>query len=166
MQISMKCSLAVHCLIFMHEAQGVVRVTSSLLSESTGSNAVTIRTIVAALRRAGFVRTERGGSGGVELVRDAAEITLFDIYRAVDSGGIDSLIKVHDCGMRACPVAHNIAGVLEGPYRKIEEAVRDAMRTVTLADMIDDFHKRLADSPEDQALVAANRAAAMAVASS
>ncbi len=34
MQISMKCSVAVHCLIFIHEAKGIAKVTSNLLAES------------------------------------------------------------------------------------------------------------------------------------
>lgn len=45
MQISMKCSVAVHCLIFIHEAKGIVKVTSNLLAESTGCNPVIIRNI-------------------------------------------------------------------------------------------------------------------------
>ena len=40
MQLSMKCSIAVHCLIFIHEAKGIARVTSPLLAESTGCNPV------------------------------------------------------------------------------------------------------------------------------
>ena len=31
MQISMKCSVAVHCLIFIYEAEGKAKVTSNLL---------------------------------------------------------------------------------------------------------------------------------------
>lgn len=54
MQISMKCSIAVHCLIFIHEAKGIAKVTSGLLSESTGSNPVVIRNILSALKKAGL----------------------------------------------------------------------------------------------------------------
>lgn len=43
MQISIKCSVAVHCLIFIHEAKGIAKVTSNLLAQSTGSNPVVIR---------------------------------------------------------------------------------------------------------------------------
>ena len=52
MQISMKCSVAVHCLIFIHEAKGIAKVTSNLLAESTGSNPVVIRNILSALKKA------------------------------------------------------------------------------------------------------------------
>lgn len=55
MQISMKCSVAVHCLIFIHEAKGVAKVTSTLLAESTGCNPVVIRNILSALKKAGLI---------------------------------------------------------------------------------------------------------------
>lgn len=37
--------------------------------------------------------------------------------------------------------------VLQGPYQKIENAVRESMEAVTLASMIEDFHRRIAASP-------------------
>ena len=55
MQISMKCSVAVHCLIFIYEARGIAKVTSGLLAESTGCNPVVIRNIMSALKKAGLI---------------------------------------------------------------------------------------------------------------
>ena len=55
MQLSMKCSVAVHCLIFIHEAKGIARVTSPLLAESTGCNPVIIRNVISALKKAGLI---------------------------------------------------------------------------------------------------------------
>lgn len=53
MQLSMKCSIAVHCLIFIHEAKGIARVTSPLLAESTGCNPVIIRNVISSLKKSG-----------------------------------------------------------------------------------------------------------------
>ena len=50
MHISNKCSIAVHCLIFIFEYGTEKKVTSELLSLSTGCNPVTIRNILSALR--------------------------------------------------------------------------------------------------------------------
>ena len=66
MQLSMKCSIAVHCLIFIYEAKGKAKVTSSLLSQSTGCNPVVIRNIFSALKKAGIITVARG-TGGAEL---------------------------------------------------------------------------------------------------
>ena len=50
MHISNKCSIAVHCLIFIFEYGTEKKVTSELLSLSTGCNPVTIRNILSALK--------------------------------------------------------------------------------------------------------------------
>ena len=118
MHISMKCSVAVHCLIFIHEAKGITKVTSNLLAESTGSNPVVIRNILSALKKAGII-TVRRGTGGAELCTDPSQITLYQIYSALEPNGVTSMIGIHPCQERPCPVAKNIRRVLERPYRKM-----------------------------------------------
>lgn len=139
MQISMKCSVAVHCLIFIHEAKGVAKVTSTLLAESTGCNPVVIRNILSALKKAGLITVPRG-TGGAELCADPSEITLYQIYAALEPEGVTSLIGIHPCQGRPCPVAQNIRQVLQSPYHKIEDAVKATMESITLQSMLDDFH--------------------------
>ncbi|MGO5116468.1 Rrf2 family transcriptional regulator [Candidatus Avoscillospira sp. LCP25S3_F1] len=139
MQISIKCSVAVHCLIFIHEAKGIAKVTSNLLAESTGSNPVVIRNILSALKKAGIITVPRG-TGGAELCTDPSQITLYQIYSALEPDGVTSIIGIHACDGRPCPVAQNIRKVLEPPYHRIEDAVKNAMEEITLQSMIDDFH--------------------------
>lgn len=143
MQISMKCSVAVHCLIFIHEADGVAKVTSDLLARSTGCNPVVIRNILSALKKAGIIEVPRG-TGGAKLLADPRQITLFQIYSALEPDGLHALIGIHDCESRPCPVAQNIRRVLKTPYQKIEDAIRKAMEETTLQSMLDDFHRQSA----------------------
>ncbi len=145
MQISMKCSVAVHCLIFIHEAKGIAKVTSNLLAESTGSNPVVIRNILSALKKAELITVPRG-TGGAELCADPSQITLYQIYSALEPNGVTSIIGIHPCDGRPCPVAQNIRKVLKTPYHKIENAVKKAMEEVTLQSMIDDFHSMVQQS--------------------
>lgn len=144
MQISMKCSVAVHCLIFINEAKGKIRVTSNLLAQSTGCNPVVIRNVFSALKKAGMITVARG-AGGAELCKPLSEITLYMIYQALEPDGLSSLIGIHPCEGRACPVAQNIHQVLEGPYQKIEDSIRKTMEEITLESMIEEFHRRVAD---------------------
>ena len=144
MQISIKCSIAVHCLIFIHEAKGKARVTSALLAQSTGCNPVVIRTVISALKKAGLISVARG-TGGAELCRDPADITLYQIYRALKPDGLSCLIGIHPCQGRPCPVAQNIRRVLKTPYHKIEDAIRKTMEEITLQAMLDDFHAQNAE---------------------
>lgn len=142
MQISMKCSVAVHCLIFIYEAKGKARVTSTLLAQSTGCNPVIIRNILSALKKAGMISVARG-PGGAELLKEPSEITLYMIYDAMEPEGLSSLIGIHSCEDRKCPVAKNIRFVLQDPYQKIEDSIRQTMEGITLESMIEEFHKRV-----------------------
>lgn len=140
MQISMKCSIAVHCLIFIHEAKGIAKVTSSLLAQSTGCNPVIIRNILSALKKAGLITIPRG-TGGAELCLDPSQITLYQIYTALEPDGVSSIIGIHPCQDRPCPVAQNIGKVLQTPYHRIEDAIRQTMEEVTLESMIEQFQE-------------------------
>ena len=142
MQLSMKCSVAVHCLIFIYEASGVAKVTSALLSQSTGANPVVIRNILSALKKAGLITVARG-TGGAALCKDPSQITMYQIYSALEPEGLSSLIGIHPCSQRPCPVAQNIQKVLAGPYHRVEDAIRQTMKEITLASMLEDFHRCL-----------------------
>lgn len=139
MQISMKCSIAIHCLIFIYEAKGIIKVTSNLLAKSTGSNPVVIRNILSALKKAGLIMVPLG-TGGAELCSDPSQITLYQIYSALEPNGITSMIGIHKCQERSCPVAQNIHKVLYSPYKKIEDSVQKTMENITLQSILDDYH--------------------------
>lgn len=141
MQISMKCSIAVHCLIFIHEAKGKVKVTSQLLSNSTGCNPVIIRNILSSLKKAGILIVPRG-TGGAALCVEPSQLTLYQIYTAIEPNGIHSLIGIHKCEDRTCPIAKNIYRILEGPYHEIETSITETMNKITLQSMIDDYEIR------------------------
>lgn len=147
MQISTKCSIAVHCLIFIYEAKDSVRVTSNLLAQSTGCNPVVIRNIFRALQKAGILQVARG-TGGAVLCKDPSSITLYQIYNALEPNGLASLVGIHACDGRSCPVAQNIRAVLQTPYRQIEDAVQTTMENITLASILADFEKRVGEKSQ------------------
>lgn len=150
MQLSMKCSVAIHCLIFIWEARDKVRVTSPLLAQSTGCNPVIIRNLLSALKKAGLITVERG-QGGARLCRDPGQITLYQIYMALEPKGLTSLIGIHPCQGRPCPVAQNIRGVLQKPYHQVADAIARTMEGITLASLIDDFERLAGETPDSSA---------------
>lgn len=145
MQISTKCSIAVHCLIFIFEAGEDVKVTSNLLAQSTGSNPVVIRNILSALKKAGIITVARG-TGGAQLCKEPSEITLYQIYCALEPDGLSTLIGIHPCDGRPCPVAQNIRKVLQKPYHAIEASIQQTMEGITLQSMLDDFEQLVSAS--------------------
>ena len=75
MHVSNKCSIAIHCLIFIHEYGAENKVTSELLSFSTGCNPVTIRGILSALKKSGVLYVKSGTCS-----RTRRYNTLSDLY--------------------------------------------------------------------------------------
>ena len=147
MHISQKCSIAVHCLIFINEYGAGNRVTSQLLGLSTGCNPVTVRGILSALKKAGIIAV-RGGAGGATLARPLGEITLYGVCQAVEPDCLEKLVGVHGSPSPLCPVGRNIGQVLDTTYGRLREDVADSLRRVTMAQIVDEYHAALARGEE------------------
>lgn len=131
MRVSIKCSSAVHMLLMIAMLPASRKATSEFLASSVGNNPVEIRKLLSSLKKAGIIDVARG-PGGAVLMRKPEEITLLDIYSAVDSSSLDELIGVHSHPARQCLFGRNIASLLAEPYAEIGEAVRRKMAQITL----------------------------------
>lgn len=145
MHISTKCSIAVHCLIFIHEYGSVKRVTSELLSLSTGSNPVTIRNILSALKKDGIISI-KSGTGGATLAVPLQEITLYRIYKAIEPDFMKKLIGIHPLPSPLCPIGKNIHKVLDCSYQKIQNDLCSSLQTITMENILTDYHRNMQDS--------------------
>ena len=139
MHISTKCSVAVHCLIFISEYGETKKVTSELLALSTGSNPVTIRNILSALKKDGVISVRRG-TGGAALDCPPEEVSLYRICRAIEPDFAGGLIGVHALPSPLCPVGRNIHRVLDRSYAQIREDLCGSLQKITLADILRDHH--------------------------
>ena len=142
MHISNKCSIAVHCLIFIYEYGEDKKVTSELLSLSTGCNPVTIRNIVSALKKDGIIDV-KFGTGGAKLAVPIQDISLYRICAAVDPKAIDNMIGVHSTPSPFCPVGRNIGSVLDRTYDTIKEDFISSMKSITIERIVNDYHAAL-----------------------
>ena len=142
MHISNKCSIAVHCLIFIYEYGEDKKVTSELLSLSTGCNPVTIRNIVSALKKDGIIDV-KFGTGGAKLAVPIQDISLYRICAAVDPKAIDNMIGVHSTPSPFCPVGRNIGSVLDRTYDTIKEDFISSMKSITMERIVNDYHSAL-----------------------
>ncbi len=70
------------------------KVTSEMLSESTGANPVLIRQLFGTLKEADLLNGSPG-RGVPELARDPADISLWDIYMAGEEYDVNDLFKFH-----------------------------------------------------------------------
>lgn len=142
MHISTKCSVAIHCLIFIYEYGENKKVTSELLSLSTGSNPVTIRNILSALKKDGVISI-KFGTGGATLNCPPSEITLYRICKAIEPDFLSKLIGIHPLPSPVCPIGKNIYTVLDCSYQKIQNDLCNSLQSITMENVLADYHRSL-----------------------
>ena len=140
MQITSKFSVAVHILTCIDIFGGQMRVTSDFLSGSTGVNAVIVRGVLGQLRTAGIVET-RQGSGGAHLAKALDEITLYDIYKAVDCVDDEGLFHFHENPNAECPVGRNIHKAMDDRLQTAQAALENELKSTTLVQVVADTRK-------------------------
>ncbi|MDO4554215.1 MAG: Rrf2 family transcriptional regulator [Lachnospiraceae bacterium] len=135
MQISSRFTIAIHVLTAIDVFQDWMKTTSELLASSVHTNPVVIRRILQQLKAADMIEVARG-SGGAKLKKEPDQITLFDIYCAVDCVERGDLFRFHDNPNIECPVGRNIHAVLDGKLMEIQTAFENEMKKTTLADIL------------------------------
>ena len=101
-------------------------------------NPVIIRNILRQLKAAGIVTVKRG-SGGAAVARPLDEVTLLDVYRAVECVEDGELFHFHENPNPACPVGRNIHRVLDGKLNEVQKAMEDKLDSFTLEDVKNDI---------------------------
>ena len=136
MQISSRFTIAIHMLTCMETFKEEYKITSDFLASSINVNPVIIRRILSQLKEAGLIEVKRG-TGGLE------EITFFDVYRAVECIEENTLFHFHENPNPACPVGRNIHNILDDKLFKVQEAMEQELKSITLADVIRDLENVL-----------------------
>lgn len=136
MSISTKFPVAVHVLSIL-SLNRQTTIYSDYIAASVNTNPVVIRRIVGLLKKAGLVDSAPG-MGGVTLLKEPQEITLYDIYNAV-SVKDKQLFSLHQDTNPECIVGKNIQQSLVGVMRTAEEAMEDELKKTTLADTINEI---------------------------
>lgn len=139
MRISTKCSIALHCLIFITEYENKTKVTSELLAKSTGCNPAAIRSILNSLQKADIIYVTRG-IGGAHLNKSPENLTMWTIYHSVEPEGLEHFIGFHSAPSEVCPIGRNIGVVLKEPYHQIGNSVKQEMEKITLQHLLDHYH--------------------------
>lgn len=136
MAANSRLTIAVHALAWMALAgrQGRDELTSDQVAASVNTNAVIIRRSLGDLRRAGLVAVRRGAGAGWRLTRDPADISLAEVYDAVEQ---ESLFGLHHTEPNLeCPVGRGIRPALSTVYGGAERALRRELERTSVADVL------------------------------
>lgn len=138
MRVNTQFPIAVHTLMLVAAFGEEQKVTSDLISGSTGINPVLIRNVFTKLRKAGLLLTA-AGRGRTRLAKPAADITLWDVYTAVESGSAKDIFKVHPNISPVCPVGRLVFTNLTARLEDAVAAMRAEMSKTTLATLLKDL---------------------------
>ena len=101
--------------------------TSEEIARKLHINPVVVRRVFALLHRAGLLDSQKGPHGGSRLSRSAKQITLADIYKALDGG---ELYREADF-----PGAHSakVSAALKKVFAAADRAMRDELEKTSLS---------------------------------
>ena len=143
MQISSRFTIATHMLVIIALEGKENRVTSDFLASSVGVNPVIIRKTLSQLKKANLISVARG-TGGAEIIKNLEDISLLDIYQAVEClGKTGQLFSFHDNPNPNCPVGANIHVVLDQKLDKIQMAMEQELGQTSLAQVVADAKSRI-----------------------
>ena len=137
MSISSRFSVGIHILALLEINKSGIS-TSEFLAGSVNTNPAVIRKIMGMLKTAGLVNV-RPGIAGAELAKELSEITLFDVYKAVNVVQEKELFSVHDNPNPECPVGRNIQNTIEPLFTSAQLAMEKVLRGLTLEDVVKDI---------------------------
>ena len=140
MQISSRFTIALHMLACTETFGEDYKITSDFLASSINVNPVIIRRILSQLKDAGIIEVKRG-TGGANITKPLEEITFLDIYHAVECVEKNVLFHFHENPNPNCPVGKNIHNILDDKLARVQTAMEQELKSITLADVIADLQK-------------------------
>ena len=105
--------------------------SASALADRAGLEMPTVAKLLKPLAQAGLVEGFRGANGGYRLAREAAAISLIEIVEAMEGP-----LGMTECSVHAgqCGIEHSCGA--RANWRRINDVVADALRGVSLAQML------------------------------
>lgn len=132
MRVSAKSDYALRALIAMTARDDARAVSAEELGRVQDIPHGFLQAILADLRRAGIVMSQRGQSGGWRMARSATEVSIADVIRAVDG----PLVSVY--GLRPEAVDYNEqAEVLQHVWIAARRALREVFEDVSIQALAD-----------------------------
>jgi Rrf2 family protein len=127
-QLSEAATIGLHSMVVIARAGELINVSN--IAEQTGASRNHLAKVMQRLVKAGFVKSNRGPSGGFVLKKKAKEITVLQIYEA-----IEGKIETDGCPMdqQVCPFNKCLIG---GIVKNVSEDFIKYIKKTTLQDYI------------------------------
>ncbi|WP_025681058.1 Rrf2 family transcriptional regulator [Paenibacillus massiliensis] len=139
MSVSSRFYIGIHILSLL-EINKEGNNSSEMIADSVNTHPVMIRKIMGMLKKSGLVHVTHGKAGAT-LARNLSEITLFDVYKAVNAVNDNNLFNIQAKPNPDCPVGKNLQSTIEPIFSLAQRALEKVLEHVTLEDIVADLDK-------------------------
>jgi DNA-binding IscR family transcriptional regulator len=140
LSISSRFSVGIHILTLIDFNKEEAN-SSEYLAASVNTNPALIRKLMGMLKKGGLIEV-RPGVAGAKLAKELSDITLLDVYKAVNVVKENELFSMHDTPNPKCPVGKNIQQAIEPLFASAQLAMEKVLGNVTLEDVMKDIAKK------------------------
>lgn len=139
-----RLAIAIHTAGMLAVMGGCGHTSSDKIAESVNTNSVVIRRIIGLLVKHGLVEVQMGTGGGSRLTRPPNEITLAEIYLALEEGELFQVPMLEQ--EHSCNLGITVRPVIAEFLQEAENELLSKLQTVTLADVMQKVKNRLIKS--------------------
>ncbi|HZK44409.1 MAG TPA: Rrf2 family transcriptional regulator [Syntrophomonadaceae bacterium] len=136
--LSSRFPVAVQILIILQWCSDDVKITSEVIASSVNTNPVIIRRIMGYLKKHDLITTA-SSADGAKLLKKADQITLLDVYKAVELTEANKLFALHENTNPYCPIGSRINDVLELHLGEARNALEVKLDSITIQDLVSEF---------------------------
>jgi len=130
-------SIAVHILVGIAKYG---KVNSNELAESVNANPIFIKRILAKLSSSGLVSSSSGRNGGSVLARQAENITLLDVYKAVEA---PKAFMVHSYPKNmSCKISAHIQNAMGEVLDDVQTVLEEKLKSTSIKNMLEKVMKK------------------------
>ncbi len=137
MAVNLRFSTGIEALVLMATEPEKFH-TSQVLATALATNPVVVRRLLSALSHAGLVTSVKGPSGGSRLAKHPKQITLRDIYRALNAGELLHQ-TAHDT-----EDTRDLKKAMRSVFRKAQKCLEEELDSTTLNQLIKRSGKKAA----------------------
>ncbi len=128
-----RLAVAIHVAGMLSVSERMPR-SSEALAQSINTNPVVVRRIIGLLAKNGLVKVKMGAGGGARLSRKPEEITLAEIYLALEEGSTFDVPQLEES--HCCRLSVVVRPVLSEILKEAENSLVESLEKTTLADVI------------------------------
>jgi Rrf2 family protein len=145
MKLSPLEEYGLRCLIQLARRGSSQPVTIRQISESEGLSTAYVGKLMFLLQRANLVLSTRGVQGGYLLAKAPSDLTLFEVFQALDPSALDDVCDKFTGNENAC--VHNGACAIKHVWQGLSEHLNAYLVKVTLGDLAGVNEKAPARTP-------------------